>query len=191
LSDLLGNQLGLLDLLKYSTVQIGFGNRMSAKNSSYKDYWKPSFDKENSLFIRKFKPRDLAEALEIDREVFGGYDPSIFATFYEYHSNTTLVALIDGKVVGFVLGFKHTFLEGRIFWLAVRPAYRSLGIATKLLASVLNNFKQMGAMSATLEVRVSNRRAQNLYSGLGFHMTGFFPNYYSDGEMALIMKKRL
>jgi len=74
---------------------------------------------------------------------------------------------------------------------AVRPAYRSLGIATKLLASVLNNFKQMGAMSATLEVRVSNRRAQNLYSGMGFHMTGFFPNYYSDGEMALIMKKRL
>jgi ribosomal-protein-alanine N-acetyltransferase len=164
---------------------------MSAKISSYKNYWRPALTKEESLLIRQFKPSDLAEALKIDREVFGGYDPSIFATFYEYHSNTTLVALINGKVVGFVLGFKHTFLEGRIFWLAVRHGYRGMGIATKLLSSVLNNFKQMGAMSATLEVRVSNKRAQNLYLGMEFHITGVLPNYYSDGEMALIMKKRL
>jgi ribosomal-protein-alanine N-acetyltransferase len=164
---------------------------MRVENSSYKNYWGASWAKEDSLLIRKFKPSDLSEALQIDREVFGGYDPSIFATFYEYHSNTTLVALINGRVVGFVLGFKHTLLEGRIFWLAVKPAYRSLGIATKLLTSVLSIFKQMGAMSATLEVRVSNKRAQNLYSGMGFQMTGFFPNYYSDGETALIMKKRL
>ncbi len=146
---------------------------------------------QNPILIRRLKPSDLAEALEIDREVFGGYDPAIFATFYEYHPRTTLVAESMGIVVGFILGFKHTPFEGRIFWLAVRPGYQNRGIGSRLLTAILRAFRFMGAMSATLEVRVSNKKAQNLYSTLGFEMTGIFPGYYSDGEAAIIMKKRL
>jgi ribosomal-protein-alanine N-acetyltransferase len=146
---------------------------------------------QDSILIRRLKPSDIAGALEIDRMVFGGYDPAIFTAFYEYHPRTTFVAESMGTIVGFILGFKHTPLEGRIFWLAVRPGYQNKGVATRLLTAILRTFRLMGAMSATLEVRVSNKKAQNLYSTMGFEMTGVFPGYYSDGEAAIIMKRRL
>jgi ribosomal-protein-alanine N-acetyltransferase len=143
------------------------------------------------LVIRKFRPGDLEEALEIDREVFGGYDPAIFAAFYEYHPGSTLIAEVAGKVAGFILGFKQTPFEGRIFWLAIKPIHQSKGIGLSLMQEVLRIFRRMGAQSATLEVRVSNKKAQGLYSALGFHMIGIFPSYYSDGEAAIVMKRHL
>ncbi|MCJ7444214.1 MAG: ribosomal protein S18-alanine N-acetyltransferase [Methanotrichaceae archaeon] len=164
---------------------------MRGEDPTHRSFWEIARLEQNTLLIRRLEPSDLKEALEIDQDVFGGYDPTIFATFYESHSNTSLVALMNGKVVGFILGFKHTFLEGRIFWLAVKPAYQNRGIATRLLSYILNIFKHMGAVSATLEVRASNKIAQSLYSSMGFQMTGIFPNYYTNGEMAIIMKKRL
>jgi ribosomal-protein-alanine N-acetyltransferase len=141
--------------------------------------------------LRRFKPRDLEEVMELDREVFGGYDPMIFTTFYEYYPATTLVAEDDGRVVGFILGFKHTPTEGRVFWVAVRPGYQGQGIGRRLLTTVIKLFRLIGAVSATLEVRASNFQAQGLYTSLGFQMTGVSPGYYSDGETAIIMKKRI
>ncbi|OPY53891.1 MAG: putative N-acetyltransferase [Methanosaeta sp. PtaU1.Bin060] len=146
---------------------------------------------KDAVVIRMLEPGDLKDALEIDREVFGGYDPIVFTTFYEYHPRSTLVAEVGGSVAGFILGFKHTPFEGRVFWLAVKPAYQGRGIGMMLLLEVLKIFRLMGALSATLEVRASNKRAQSLYSALGFQMVGVFPGYYSDGEAALIMKRRL
>jgi ribosomal-protein-alanine N-acetyltransferase len=143
------------------------------------------------VVVRRFQPNHLGAALEIDREVFGGYDPTIFAAFYEYHSDSTLVAVVGGIVAGFVLGFRHTPFEGRVFWLAIRPGFQSRGIGMRLMREVLRAFKQMGVLSATLEVRVSNKKAQSLYSMLGFRMIGVFPAYYSDGEAAIVMKLHL
>jgi ribosomal-protein-alanine N-acetyltransferase len=146
---------------------------------------------KDAIIIRRFKPSDLESAMDLDREVFGGYDPSIFTTFYEYHPRTSLVAERNGTVVGFVLGFKHTPLEGRVFWLAVRPGYQSQGVGRKLLTSILRTFRFLGAVSATLEVRIGNKKAQALYSSMGFDMVTIHPGYYSDGEPAIIMKRRL
>lgn len=143
------------------------------------------------VVVRKFLPDDLQAALEIDRDVFGGYNPAIFTAFYEYHSVSTLVADLGGTIAGFVLGFKHTPFEGRVFWLAVRPGFQNRGIGTRLMLEVLRSFRQIGAMSATLEVRVSNKKAQSLYSMLGFRMIGICPAYYTDGEAAIIMRMRL
>lgn|GEM_PF-2811381 len=38
-------------------------------------------------------------------------------------------------------------------------------------------------------MRVSNKEAIGLYRRLGFEEVGFIPNYYLDGEDALIMSK--
>ena len=143
------------------------------------------------VVVRRFLPDDLEAALEIDREVFGGYDPAIFSAFCEYHAGSTLVAEVSGIVAGFVLGFKQTPIEGRVFWLAVRPGFHSRGIGMRLMLEVLRTFRQMGALCATLEVRLSNKKAQSLYFMLGFRMIGIYPAYYSDGEAAIIMKMRL
>lgn len=143
------------------------------------------------IVIRIFKPGDLGQVMELDHEVFGGYDPMVFTTFYEYYPKTTLVAERLGTVVGFILGFKHSPLEGRVFWLAVKPGYQGRGIGRRLLTTMLKLFRMMGSMSATLEVRISNARAQTLYTNMGFVMTSISPGYYSDGEAAIIMRKSL
>ncbi len=146
---------------------------------------------KDPVVIRRLSQDDLEAALDIDREVFGGYDPAIFSAFLEYHSQSSLVAEIGGVVAGFVLGFKHTPFEGRVFWLAVRPGFQSRGVGMRLMLDVLRAFRRMGALSATLEVRVSNKKAQSLYSLLGFRMIGICPAYYTNGEAAIIMRTKL
>lgn len=146
---------------------------------------------EDPLVIRQFELSDLPQVIELDNEVFGCYDPQIFITFHEYHPRTILVAESQGRVVGFILGFKHTPLEGRVFWLAVRTQYQNMGVGRQLLTALLRIFRRLGAMSATLEVRIGNRNAQALYTSMGFQMVTIIPSYYSDGEAALIMSRRL
>jgi len=143
------------------------------------------------LMVRRLRPADLEAAVEIDREVLGGYDPAIFSAFCQYHPYTSLVAEVGGRIAGFVLGFKHTPFEGRVFWLAVRPGFQGRGIGMRLMLEEIRRFRRMGAVGATLEVRVSNKKAQSLYSMLGFRMIGVCPAYYSDGEAAIIMKLKL
>ena len=46
-------------------------------------------------------------------------------------------------------------------------------------------------MTAFLEVRASNAAACRLYSKMGFEEVGIRKGYYSDGEDALLMEKRL
>ena len=95
------------------------------------------------------------------------------------------------EALRFILGFKHAPFECRVFWLAVKPGYQCRGIGMRLMLGILKIFRHMGALSATLEVRVSNKKAQALYSTLGFQMIGIVPSYYSDGEAAIIMRLRL
>lgn len=59
------------------------------------------------------------------------------------------------------------------------------GLLTQALLQYLSN---LGASYATLEVRKSNLRAQNLYTSLGFQPVGWRKRYYEDNqEDALLM----
>jgi len=146
---------------------------------------------ESAVLIRQFRPHDLSDVMDLDREVHGSYDPQLFVSFYELHPRTLLVAEQQGRVVGFILGFKSHPLQGRIFWLAVQPAYQGQGLGRRLLTALLTIFRRLGAPTATLEVRISNSQALALYTSMGFEPVTVIPSYYGDGEAALIMQKRL
>ena len=69
---------------------------------------------------------------------------------------------------------------------AISPTSR--GIGKKLTQALLQYLSNLGASYATLEVRVSNERAQNLYKGLGFVSVGKRKRYYEDNnEDAFLM----
>lgn len=94
---------------------------------------------------------------------------------------------LDGKMAGFIGGDAHRS-EG-IGWITtvgVRPEYRRLGLASKL---ILACEEAMQMPSVRLSVRRSNFGAQHLYSGLGYNHVGVWEKYYEDGEDALIMEK--
>ncbi len=90
-----------------------------------------------------------------------------------------------------VLGFAGGQLvsdELHIHSLAVDEIYRRNSIGRSLIIKLLDYAKRQGVKSSTLEVRVSNFKAIELYEKLGFLSEGIRPKYYADnGEDAAIM----
>lgn len=90
-------------------------------------------------------------------------------------------------VVG-VAGFWIMVDEAHITTIAVRKAYQRQGIGEQLLISIIQMAAQMNAKVVTLEVRLSNVPAQELYKKYGFQRVGLRRAYYTDnGEDALLM----
>lgn len=78
--------------------------------------------------------------------------------------------------------------EGHITTIAVDPDYRGRGIGELLLNGLADQAMALNADILTLEVRVSNVVAQQLYLKYGFKPFGTRPRYYTDNsEDALIM----
>lgn len=90
-----------------------------------------------------------------------------------------------------IIGFAGLWLmvdEAHITTIAMHPDYRRLGLGEFMLVSLIDIAYSIGAKWVTLEVRVSNYPAQNLYRKYGFHEAGLRHRYYSDNqEDALIM----
>ncbi len=90
-----------------------------------------------------------------------------------------------------IIGFAGLWLmvdEAHITTIAIHPDYRGKGLGEFELVSLIDIAYQIGAKWVTLEVRVSNYVAQNLYRKYGFREAGMRHRYYSDNqEDALIM----
>lgn len=80
--------------------------------------------------------------------------------------------------------------EAHITNIAVHPDFRGLGLGKEILTALINEAKSNGSDKITLEVKVSNSVAINLYQGMGFISAGTRKGYYADtNEDALIMWK--
>ncbi|MCI8438498.1 MAG: ribosomal protein S18-alanine N-acetyltransferase [Oscillospiraceae bacterium] len=101
------------------------------------------------------------------------------------------VALAAAGEEGTVLGYTsaQTVLdEGYINNVAVHPAYRRQGIASRLLEELRRRGAEMGLAFLTLEVRASNLAAQALYAKHGYREVGCRRNYYEHPkEDAILM----
>jgi ribosomal-protein-alanine N-acetyltransferase len=98
-----------------------------------------------------------------------------------------LVAEKNGQVVGYA-GAWIILDESHITNIAVAETERGHGIGRKLTEALMQYISNLGAAYATLEVRVSNERAQSLYKSLGFVSVGKRKRYYEDNnEDAFLM----
>lgn len=77
--------------------------------------------------------------------------------------------------------------EAHITLLGIHPSYQRRGLGQWLLFTLLQAARDRGLTHATLEVRQSNRAAQQLYARFGFKVAGERRHYYADGENALIL----
>jgi ribosomal-protein-alanine N-acetyltransferase len=78
--------------------------------------------------------------------------------------------------------------EVHIVTVATHPLYRRQGLSERLMLAMIEQCRSQGANLITLEVRVSNKAAQQLYTKLGFAEVGLRRAYYHDnGEDALLM----
>lgn len=85
-------------------------------------------------------------------------------------------------------GFWIIVDEAHISTLAVHPDWRGRGLGEVMLVSLIDAAILLDAAELTLEVRVSNQAAQNLYRKYAFAIVGRRKRYYRDNdEDALIM----
>ncbi len=100
---------------------------------------------------------------------------------------TYIVAEKEGQLIGFC-GMWIVLDESQITNVAVMPEGRGQGIGEKLMREALRIAKERGCVVMSLEVRVTNDVAQNLYRKLGFQAGGIRKKYYTDNqEDALVM----
>jgi ribosomal-protein-alanine N-acetyltransferase len=97
------------------------------------------------------------------------------------------VARVHAAVAGYC-GVMLVEEDAHITNVAVDPAWHRHGIGTRLLLNAARQAAARQANRLTLEVRMSNAAAQDLYRKFGFEPAGVRKNYYAESrEDALIM----
>ncbi|MBP3447221.1 MAG: ribosomal protein S18-alanine N-acetyltransferase [Clostridia bacterium] len=102
-----------------------------------------------------------------------------------------LVASAENKVLGYI-GVHEICGEAYITNVAVFPEYRRLGIGETLIDAATHGAKQRNCDFISLEVRISNVPAIELYKKEGYNIVGQRKNFYSNPtEDAYIMTRYL
>tara|TARA_Y100001978_G_C23481803_1_gene331992 strand:+ start:85 stop:525 length:441 start_codon:yes stop_codon:yes gene_type:complete len=98
----------------------------------------------------------------------------------------------DDAIIGFAI-YSPVIPESHLLNIAIDPAYHRQGLGDKLLKHVILQNKAVGVKVITLEVRVSNLFAINLYEKNGFYKDAIRKNYYSgpEKEDALLMSLKI
>jgi ribosomal-protein-alanine N-acetyltransferase len=133
--------------------------------------------------------RHLRGVMAIERQAYARpWSPNLFvAEMTESNNRSYLVAKLDREVVGYA-GMICYGDEAHITNVAIDPMHQGRRIASRLLYDQIVRSIEMGAFAVSLEVRVTNWRAQRLYGRFGFHPVGIRRNYYAElQEDALIM----
>ena len=143
--------------------------------------------------IRLMTPSDITRVLELENQLFTspwGEDDFM----YELESNpysTIFVEEQDNNIVGYV-GIWIIFEQAQITTLGVDKSYQHKHIGQTLLVYAMKEAIMKHAEWMSLEVRVSNIAAQNLYKKLGFKTETIRKDYYQDNhEDAYLMLVKL
>ncbi len=141
--------------------------------------------------IQKMKKRDISEIMKIEKSAYGdfhwsesGFDAEIDNALGHYfvirESNTN-------TLVGYC-GFWAVLEEAHITTIATHPDWRGKKLGEVLLQQMIELGYKNEIKWFTLEVRISNYPAQELYKKYNFQSFGLRKKYYQDTqEDALIM----
>jgi len=95
----------------------------------------------------------------------------------------------NAEIVGFVIGDRRGRKDlGWVASIGVHPTYRRRGVGRQLLAACE---LELGTGRIRLSLRRSNEQAMALYRQVGYAQVGVWPEYYRDGEDALVMERVL
>lgn len=139
---------------------------------------------------RKMTIEDIDQVLRIEQEAFTlpwtreAFEHEMTTNLYSYY---ILAETEEKEIVGYC-GMWIVMDESHITNVAVTENMRGLKIGEGLMREAFRVVLEQEVVLMTLEVRVSNDVAKNLYYKLGFQDGGIRKNYYTDTqEDALVM----
>lgn len=98
----------------------------------------------------------------------------------------------NNLITGFALFNIDPFLEfGHLNKIAVDLAYRKKGVGKNLIEALCRYLNELGAMNLTLDVALANKEAIKFYKSLNFHEVHKREKFYTNGDGAFLMKRRL
>lgn len=128
--------------------------------------------------IRSFGKEDLEAIVEIDEKVLGENRKSYWERKLELMNNkasqVSLVAEVEGKVVGFILGdvsgweFGVPDTIGWIDTIGIDPVYQKKGLATALASELIKNLKTIGVRSIYTLVSWNDWDLLQFFHAMGF-----------------------
>jgi len=136
-------------------------------------------------------PAPLDQVIEIEKAVFPApWKRRDFEFARNRENSFCRVVMVECEIAGYVVGF----LIGREFHLvnlAIAPDFQRKGLGRKTLKAVFDLLEKM-AQVVSLEVRMSNCAAIDLYKKMGFETIAIRKAYYTHPrEDALVMLKPL
>lgn len=145
------------------------------------------------MIYRQMKDTDIDGVYDVEVSAFN--EPWSYNALRDELKNRLAKYIVaedeDGRIVGY-LGTWHIIDEAHITNVAVHKNFRGMGIGNGLMEALEKQCKDYKIASITLEVRASNKVAQNLYKKYGFLISGIRKEYYNDNkEDAFIMWKQL
>lgn len=142
-----------------------------------------------AITLAPMRRRHLRTVLAIERKVYPKpWTMGLFLGELSRPESRSYVVARSGAVVVGHAGVLYIAGEGHITTIAVDPDWQRRQVATRLLLFQMRHSVIRGANALTLEVRVSNTAAQELYRQFGFAPAGVRKDYYPDNnEDALIM----
>ena len=142
-----------------------------------------------AVHLTAMRRRHLRSVLRIEALVYPR--PWSLGLFLSELGLRTTRAYVVARVGPTVVGYAGLLLaagDGHITTVAVDPAWHRHRIATRMLLALARTAVDRGCTSLTLEVRVSNDGAQDLYRRFGFVPAGIRKGYYQEtNEDALVM----
>ncbi len=141
--------------------------------------------------IRRWQKSDVEKIAQMERECFSDpWSKEAFLECFDYPYYHGFVAEEGGRICGYCC-LISLFEVGEIANIAVEKSRRGQGVGTRLMQTMEERAKSLGAERCLLEVRRSNAPALALYARLGYEPYGVRAKYYPDGEDAVLMEKRI
>ena len=142
------------------------------------------------ITIRRMQKSDVDNVIAIEEKAYGEHHWSKESFLNELSNDLARYNCAfdeDGNLLGYS-GCWQILEEVHITNIAVSPEFRRQKVGENLLKRIIDECYENMAKYITLEVRVSNTPAINLYEKYGFKSLGVRKGYYqNNNEDALIM----
>lgn len=147
-------------------------------------------EKVEVVTVKKMTQDDIDGVMQIEAAAYGDHHWSKSSFLSEISNDLAFYYSLyndKGLLCGYA-GCWHILEEAHITTIAIHPDYRKRNYAQALLHRIIKDCYADKIKYITLEVRVSNEPAINLYTKWGFSSFGTRKGYYQDNnEDALIM----